>query len=75
MENKKTTKEIVVRTYYRNPFAIIINVFAAMVSWYFNKSILWVIFHFIFGTIYLLYSLLIGRFSDGGFMEIINNYF
>ena len=51
-----------------------INLLAIMTSWYFNHSILWAIFHYMFGGIYLIYSLLIGRFSDGGFMEIINSY-
>lgn len=73
MSNKEKT--VVVRTYLKNPFTIIINIFAVMVSWYFNKSVLWAIFHWIFGLLYLIYSLLIGRFADGGFMEIINYYF
>ena len=51
-----------------------INILAVMVSWYFNKSILWAIFHFAFGVWYLIYRLLIGSFADGGFMEIINSY-
>jgi hypothetical protein len=51
-----------------------INLSAMMVSFYFNKSVLWAIFHFFFGAFYLIYSLIIGRFSDGGFMEIINSY-
>jgi hypothetical protein len=62
-----------------NPFdgilAAIVNVTALLVSWFFNKSILWGIFHYIFSGPYLLYSLVTGRFSDGGFMEIINSYF
>jgi hypothetical protein len=53
----------------------VINIFAIMVSWYFNKSVLWAIFHWIFGLLYLIYCLLIGRFADGGFMENINHYF
>ena len=65
----------VIKTVYKNPLTIVINIFAVMVSWYFNKSILWAIFHFIFGLIYLVYSLLIGRFADGGLMEIVNHYF
>jgi len=64
-----------VRVYTSNPFNIVSGVLAVMVSWYFNKSILWAIFHYIFGWIYLLYSLLIGRFADGGFMEIMDSYF
>ena len=52
-----------------------LDVLAVMISWYFNKSVLWAIFHFIFGPLYLIYSLIIGRFSDGVFMEIMNSYF
>ena len=62
-------------TVYENPFTIIASIFAFMVSWFFNHSVLWGIFHFLFGWLYLLYSLIIGRFADGGFMEIINHYF
>ena len=65
----------VVQKAFTNPFSIIANIFAVMVSWYFNKSVLWAIFHYIFGWFYLLYSLLIGRFVDGGFIEIITSYF
>ena len=53
----------------------IISVLAVMVSWYFNKSILWAIFHFFFGVIYMIYRLLIGSFRDGGFETIMKSYF
>lgn len=65
----------VVTYVYKSPLTWIINILAVMVSWYFNHSVLWAIFHFFIGWIYLLYSLLIGRFADGGFMEIMNSYF
>ena len=58
-----------------NWIRLAINILAVMVSWFFNKSILWAIFHFLFGTWYLIYRLLIGSFKAGGFMEIINSYF
>ena len=51
-----------------------LNTLSVMVSWFFNKSILWALFHFLFGIWYLIYRLLIGSFKDGGFMEIINSY-
>jgi hypothetical protein len=54
---------------------LFINILALIVSWYFNKSILWAIFHFIFGAWYLIYRLLKGSFANGGFMEIMNHYF
>ena len=52
-----------------------INILAVMVSWFYNKSILWAIFHFFFGAMYLIYRLIIGSFRDGNFMYIINSYF
>jgi hypothetical protein len=65
----------IVKVVHKNPLAFIINILAVMVSWYFNHSILWAIFAYMFGMIYMLYSLLTGRFADGGFMEIMNSYF
>lgn len=53
---------------------LVVNVLALLTSWFFNHSFWWGVFHFIFGWIYVLYSLILGRYSDGGFMEIINNY-
>tara|TARA_R110000803_G_scaffold38955_1_gene84043 strand:- start:609 stop:800 length:192 start_codon:yes stop_codon:yes gene_type:complete len=58
-----------------NAITAIINVLALMVSWYFNKSILWAIFHFFFGGFYLIYRLIIGSFRNGGLETIINSYF
>ena len=51
------------------------TILSIMVSWFYNHSVLWAIFHGIFSWIYLIYSLIIGRFADGGFMNIINHYF
>jgi len=58
-----------------NPIPVIFGILSVMVSYHFNQSILWAIFHWIFSIPYLIYSLIIGRFADGGFMEIINSYF
>lgn len=52
-----------------------IRILAVMVSYYFNGSIGWAILHYILGPIYLLYSLLLGRFADGQFIGILNHYF
>lgn len=54
---------------------ILVNVFSILISWYFNKSVAWLIFHYFFGFWYLIYSVLMQRFHDGGFMEILNYYF
>lgn len=53
----------------------LVNIVAAMISFYFNKSFLWAIFHFIFGWIYMIYCLLLGRFADGKLIEILTSYF
>ena len=58
-----------------NWFRMFLNVVAVMVSWYFNKSIIWAIVHWIFGPLYLLYSLLNGRFTNGSIIDIFNSYF
>jgi hypothetical protein len=71
MANKET--KIVYRTW--NPLNLVAMVFAIMVSWFYNHSVLWAIFHGMFSWIYLIYSLIIGRFAHGGFMNIINHYF
>ena len=52
----------------------IMNILAVMISWHFNESIFWAIVSWIFSPIYLLYSLLKGRFHNGGLMDIINTY-
>lgn len=62
----------------KNTYSLIttvINILSAMISYYYNKSILWAIFHFIFGWIYMIYCLLLGRFSNGKLVEIISSYF
>lgn len=73
----KNTKEIVTvyHWYPKNLLTFVVNVVAAMVSYYFNKSFLWAFFHFLFGWIYMIYSLLLGRFSNGKLVEIITSYF
>lgn len=50
------------------------NILSAMVSYHYNESILWAIFHFIFGPINLIYRLLIGSFKDGNLQIIIDSY-
>jgi hypothetical protein len=75
MSNDTKRKSTIIDIFPTNWISTTVSVLSAMVSWYFNKSIGWAILHFLFGWIYLLYSLLLGRFADGGFMEIINSYF
>jgi len=63
--------------YYLIPgdWRMIYKVIALLVSWYFNKSLFWLVIHYFFGWIYLVYILLTGGFSDGGITNIIDHYF
>jgi len=55
--------------------ACTLTVFALMVSWFLNKSVLWALFHGIFSVIYLIYAVFMGYFSNGNLQNIINYYF
>ena len=55
-------------------FAILINLLAVVISWFFNKSVLWAIFHFFTGWMYLLYCLLSMKFANGMFLEILQSF-
>lgn len=61
--------------YNWGPINLIATIFAMMVSWFYNKSILWLIFHGIFSWFYLIYCIFDGKFSNGGFSSIIQYYF
>lgn len=63
--------------YYLIPgdWRMVFKIIAMLVSWYFNKSVFWVIIHYLFGWIYLVYVILMGGFSNGGFSSIIDYYF
>ena len=52
-----------------------IGVLSLLISWYFNKSILWGIFHYVFGIYYLIYCIISRAFSNGELLEIFNYYF
>jgi len=56
-------------------WVILLNVLAFFVSWHFNHDFITALFHYFFGVWYLLYCVLTYKFSDGGFIEIINTYF
>ena len=73
--NNKNVIHKVYMYYPKGRLTFIINLLAAMVSYYFNKSFLWAFFHYIFGWVYLIYCLLLGKFSEGKFVEIITSYF
>ena len=76
MEKDKNKSVTVI---YKSPLGQLINlavfVFAIMTSWFYNHSFWWAVFHGIFSWLYLIYSLIIGNFANGKFMEIIHYYF
>jgi hypothetical protein len=53
----------------------LLGVYAAMVSWYYNHSILLLILHVIIWPIYLIYELLTGHLSNGMWKMIPKSYF
>ncbi len=53
----------------------ILGIYAIMVSWYYNHSIILVIIHYIFWPIYLLYELLTGHLSHDMWKIIPESYF
>lgn len=53
----------------------LLQVYAAMISYFYFKSIFWAIVSFIFGPLYVLYSLIAGRLSHGMWQIIPNSYF
>lgn len=71
MDKQKTTLGLTVGRFIR----VLINSTALLVSWYFNKSILWAIAHYFVGFYYLLYKVLDGAFRGGVLLEIYNYYF
>ena len=54
---------------------LILGIYAAMVSWYYNHSILLLIFHVIIWPLYLIYELLTGQLSNGMWKTIPESYF
>jgi hypothetical protein len=53
----------------------LLGIYALMVSWYYNHSLLLLVVHFIFWPIYLIYELLIGHFANGMWKVIPQSYF
>ena len=74
MSDKEKNK--LIWTYHLFPvdWRLVFRVIAVLVSWYFNHSIFWGIFHYLFGWVYLVYVILTGGFSDGGLGEIMKYY-
>jgi len=53
----------------------LLGVYAAMISWYYNHSIILLIIHVIIWPIYLIYELLTGNLSHGMWRSIPESYF
>ena len=54
---------------------LLLGLYAAMVSWYYNHSILLLILHVIIWPLYLIYELLTGNLANGMWKEIPKSYF
>jgi hypothetical protein len=53
----------------------ILGLYALMVSWYYNHSLIILLLTYIFWPVYLLYELLIGHLAHGMWKEIPLSYF
>jgi hypothetical protein len=53
----------------------VLGIYALLVSWYYNHSILLLIIHFVFWPIYLIYELLTGHLSHDMWKTIPMSYF
>ncbi len=53
----------------------ILGIYTAMISWFYNHSILLLIIHYIFWPIYLVYELLVGHLAHGLWKSIPQSYF
>jgi len=69
-DNKTILKYYLFPTDYR----LLFRIFAVFVSWYYNTSVLWGLFHFFLGWVYLVYVMVMGGFSEGGLGNVIDYY-
>ena len=53
----------------------LLGIYAMMISWYYNHSIFFLILHWIFWPIYLIYALLTGKLSHDMWRDIPLSYF
>jgi len=53
----------------------LLGIYAAMISWFYNHSIILLIIHVIIWPIYLIYELLTGNLSHGMWRSIPESYF
>lgn len=53
----------------------LLGIYALMISWHYNHSVILLIIHYIFWPIYLVYELLTGNLSHGLWRSIPESYF
>lgn len=56
-------------------FYFLLGIYSILISWYYNHSIFYLIVHWIFWPIYLLYEILKGNLSHGLWKSIPLSYF
>jgi hypothetical protein len=56
-------------------FYFVLGIYAIMISWYYNHSIILLIIHFVFWPIYLIYEILSGHLSHEMWRLIPESYF
>ncbi len=54
---------------------LILGIYALMVNWYYNHSLLFLLLSYIFWPLYLIYELLTGGLSHGMWKHIPLSYF
>ncbi len=54
---------------------LVLGLYSLMISWYYNHSILYLLIHYIFWPIYLIYELLKGNLSHDLWRTIPESYF
>ena len=53
----------------------ILGIYAVLISWFYNHSILLAIIHYLLWPVYLVYELLIGHLAHGMWKSIPQSYF
>jgi hypothetical protein len=53
----------------------LLGIYTAMISWFYNHSILLLIIHYLLWPVYLIYELLIGHLANGMWKTIPESYF
>lgn len=56
-------------------FYFLLGIYSILISWYYNHSIFYLIVHWIFWPIYLLYEILKGNLSHGLWKSIPLSFF